>query len=127
MLFRSEPWWRARFDSSRRSFSTAASASLDGLEKSSEDEADVMSIEDLMESIDSIDALLLDQGNKSTELIWPFFRDRLHTLKGDIKTMKQGENVSNIVIAIDKLSSDQTGSELSEQWAFIRSLIFSTM
>ena len=124
-----EPWWRARFDTSRRSFSTIASASLDGLEKSSEseDEADVMSIEDLMESIDSIDALLLDQGNKSTELIWPFFRDRLHTLKGDIKTMKQGENVSNIVIAIDKLSSDQTGSELSEQWAFIRSLIFSTM
>jgi signal transduction histidine kinase len=124
-----EPWWKHRFPISRtsRPRRTEPIATIAEKRNDSDDEEEGVGIEDLMETIQHIDALL--EGNSEDELAesWLVVRDHLHSLRGDLTSWKINERVTTVLDAMDKLTGETVPNELSERWKLIRSLIVSML
>lgn len=71
-----------------------------------------------MKSVEVIDALVLDEA--ALEARWPAIREKIHALKGDLKTMKSNARVTTILEALEKLRGRSLPDELLERWKLIR-------
>jgi len=115
-----EPLWRKRFGSK-----DCFSYDSEDTEGSGTDIAVVTSSEDLMRTVEVIDVLCTQSQPSALPARWPAIWDKLHTLKGDIKTMKSNARVKTILEAIDNLRGDRLPDELLERWKLVRALIVS--
>jgi len=116
-----EPWWNERFpnDSSAR---VRIDPNYD-----SEFLSFAISLEDLMETIELVDDRISESTESEMELKknWPGIREKLHILKGDLKTMKQTSLVRRILVHMEQLRGEKVPDDLSGRWTKIRNLIIS--
>jgi hypothetical protein len=109
--------------------------SADGLlremlpEEHDRDEAILPSRADMSNTLEVIDALLATAigGDEAISAHWPAIREKLRSLKGDLKTMQANVRVTTVLDAINKLKGEEVPFELLERWTLIRSLIVSIM
>jgi len=112
-----QPWWAERFP-------TLELACAPLIEED-DTEGLLVSSADLMKSVEVIDALCADEN--ALEARWPAIREKVHILKGDLKTMKTNARVTTILEALEKLRGQPLPDELIERWKLIRSLIVSIL
>jgi hypothetical protein len=113
-----QPWWLERFPSD--------TLTRGPLIEEDDPEGFHVSSADLMKSVEVVDALLLGD-EASLAARWPAIREKIHALKGDIKTMKRNARVTTILEALEKLRGNALPDELVERWRLIRSLIVSIL
>lgn len=113
-----QPWWLERFPSD--------TLTCGPLIEEDDPEGFHVSSADLMKSVEVVDALLLGD-EASLAARWPAIREKIHALKGDIKTMKRNARVTTILEALEKLRGNALPDELVERWRLIRSLIVSIL
>lgn len=114
-----QPCWTERFPSD----SLACGPSV---EEEDDHESFHVSSADLMKSAEMVDALLSGD-EASLEARWPAIREKIHRLKGDLKTMKSNARITTILEALEKLRGQTLPDELIERWKLIRSLIVSIL
>lgn len=114
-----QPWWAERFPSD--------SLECGPLVEEDDHEGFHVSSADLMKSVEVVDALLSGADETSLAARWPAIREKIHALKGDIKTMKTNPRVTTILEALEKLRVQSLPDELIERWKLIRSLIVSIL
>ena len=113
------PWWESRFASDH----LTTWCSSDGEYAS---EGIVMpSREDIISTLEVIHALCTQCNESSLPARWPAIREKIHALKGDLKTMKSNAQLSVVLESLNKLTGDMVPFELVERWTLIRSLILS--
>lgn len=97
--------------------------------------------DDLMKTVNSIDALCLvmrtfntldAMGFRNRKVgslaeMWPPLREELHKLKGDLKSLSSSPRMDTIITELDQLNSDNTAEELGDRWQSIRTLIISVI
>lgn len=116
MLELIQPWWEMRFDS----YKVASSDS------SGEESSDVIPTrEDMIRMIEIIHALCTQCDEVALPARWPAIREKIHALRGDLKTMKSGTQVASVLDSMSKLTGDELPVELIERWKLIRSAILS--
>jgi hypothetical protein len=116
MLELIQPWWEMRFDS----YKVASSDS------SGEESSDVIPTrEDMIRMIEIIHALCTQCDEAALSARWPAIREKIHALRGDLKTMKSGTQVASVLDSMSKLTGDKLPEELVERWKLIRSIILS--
>lgn len=118
-----QPWWAKRFPSQE----LASSPSLVEDEEDDHHDSLLVSSVDLMKSVEVIDALVNVDNEAALKARWPAIREKIHALKGDIKTMKSNARVTTILHALEKLRGQSLPDELLERWKLIRSLIVSIL
>jgi signal transduction histidine kinase len=133
-----EPLWKERFPLHQVK-ETGAEVSQNSV--NDEELAIAPTAEDLMKTIEAIDALCLVMrsmeaidalcmgGAKEASLdgMWPTVREELHKLKGDLKTLSSSPRMETILEAFDDMKTKNSPEELSERWRLVRSLILSVM
>jgi signal transduction histidine kinase len=118
------PLWEERFPSDslfQKSFSSLGSTTDSG------DEGFHISPKDLMASVEVIDALCMDSPEEILASRWPAIREKLHVLKGDLKTMKMNSRIGTILEALDRFKGDSVPNDLVDRWTLLRSLIISIL
>ncbi len=81
----------------------------------------------VMRSTEAIDALCLSNRNYSKEGtlsdLWPAVREELHKLKGDLKSLSTSSRMDFILTSFDSLKAKSSPEEVNERWKTIRSQI----
>ena len=115
------PLWEERFPGSLLEEGKLASATV----SLSEVVEFVSSASDLMQTLDLIDGLCLQASEDLLPTRWPVIWEKLHALKGDLKTFCQNELFHNVLFSIDELKSPTLPHNFLEKWNSIRSVIVS--
>ena len=115
-----EPWWAERFPSDSLACGTL-------IDEDNYDEGLHVSSEDLLKTLEVIDALCANVDEVTLAARWPAIREKMHALKGDLKTMKTNARVTTVLKAMEKLKGQTLPDELLERWKLIRSLIVSIL
>lgn len=91
-----KPWWTARFPNSKRRASVVYTHT---------DSTDIYgpSAKDIENALQVVDALCTAQDDSAIKIRWLAIREKLHTLKGDLKTMKSKQSLSEIDKHLDRL------------------------
>jgi hypothetical protein len=111
-----KPWWRTRFQKSKR---RAAVLSIS-------DDSDNYgpSTEDIENALKVVDALCTAEDGSVIKMRWLAIREKLHTLKGDLKTMLSKEMLSEIDKQFDKLlQHTHLPPNFAQRWSDVRSQI----
>ena len=113
------PLWEKRF--ARRGSITFA----ENLSDSSDDSfgEDVVTVADLMGTIEEIDEILLNGPKLHSN--WPLVREKLHYLKGDILTLPDSFAVSSVVDEINSMRSMSGPDHFPDRWQILRQMIVS--
>ena len=120
------PWWTKRF---RDVSGASITSDVDGAQSMSSLPDDIIQVSsaEIMQTLEVIDALCR-QGNPATlARRWPIIWEKLHVLKGDMKTLKDNVRVSAVLEAIDRLQGSTYPEDFLERWQLIKSLAVSTM
>mmetsp|Transcript_226 Transcript_226/g.316 ORF Transcript_226/g.316 Transcript_226/m.316 type:complete len:1086 (+) Transcript_226:192-3449(+) len=112
-----EPWWNDRFpeDTLDRLLETAEEEFLD-------DHLSILN-EELLGALDVLDNLLKLNDGETMQQKWPSVRDRLHALRGDLKTMKTGKQANLVLEAMEKLRGEKVPDDLEANWKRIREML----
>mmetsp|Transcript_20457 Transcript_20457/g.30136 ORF Transcript_20457/g.30136 Transcript_20457/m.30136 type:complete len:987 (+) Transcript_20457:1-2961(+) len=122
------PLWIQRFSSSIWADTRLSETGNQSAGDSSDGNGDMqISSSDLMQSLELIDALCTQGDPSALPLRWPVIWDKLHLLKGDLKTMTDGVRVTAILEAIDRLRGPDLPEDFIERWNLIKSLVISVL
>jgi hypothetical protein len=135
------PVWKERFPSQRNLTRAESTGSDTNFVNVTEQMTFTPTADDLMKTINSIDALCLvmrtfntldamgfrDRKVGSLAEMWPPLREELHKLKGDLKSFSTSPRMDTILAEFDQLNSENTAEELGERWKLIRALILSVI
>lgn len=116
------PWWVQRFPQSARR------ASVPFTSTGRNEEHYGPSPEDIRHSLDTINALVSVTDETVLEKRWRTVKEKLHALKGDLKTMETKEPLANVLNRIDRLIDFRTLPEsFIDQWQNVKSQVESTL
>ena len=107
-----KPVWAERF-----SLELTSGGSLDTHDN---DDTFVAAPQDLIASLDVIGALFSVHDQSSLRARWITIRDKLHMLKGDLKTLKSIAGVKEAIQDVDALLQKQMPDMLLERWLEIQ-------
>jgi hypothetical protein len=111
-----KPWWIARFPNSKGRASIVYTRS-DSVSYGP-------SVKDIENALKVVDALCTAQDGSAIKIRWLAIREKLHTLKGDLKTMKSKESLSEIEKQLDGLVQyTHLPPNFAERWSDVRSQI----
>ena len=118
-----KPWWIARFPSKmKRRISYHSPESMESADLSGP------SVIDIENELKMINALCVADDNSTLRIRWPAIREKMHALKGDIKTMKSKESLANVDEQIDNLArNSHLPKNFANRWSEIRSQIESIL
>jgi hypothetical protein len=112
-----KPWWTARFPNSSKGRASV-------LYTRSSSNSYGPSAKDIENALKVVDALCTAQDGSAIKMRWLAIREKLHTLKGDIKTMKSKESLSEILKHLDRLvQHTHLPSNFAKRWSDVRSQI----
>lgn len=111
------PLWRRRFNHDKNSIDTRRT---NPQQSEIEQDFDTVGSEEILQTLEIIDALC---GKKDNPNLWPAIWDKLHLLKGDLKSISSNIRVMAVAEAIDHLRGPDYPEDLVERWQFIRSMI----
>lgn len=77
---------------------------------------------DIMQTLEVIDALCI-QNESLLAMRWPVISEKLHSLKGDLKTMEPSQSVDDALGAINRLKGPSIPENFVPKWTELRSLI----
>jgi hypothetical protein len=111
-----KPWWTARFPKSKWRPSV--------LDLSGDCDSNGPSANDIRTVLVVVDALCAAQDGSAIEMRWLAIREKLHALKGDLKTMKSKESLSQIDEQLDGLvRHSHLPDNFSQRWSDVRAQI----
>ena len=113
------PLWRRRFNNDKQSIDTRRT---NPQQSEIEQDLEAVGSDDILQTLGIIDALCSKKDNPN---LWPAIWDKLHLLKGDVKSISSNIRVMAISEAIDHLRGPDYPEDLVERWEFIRSMITS--
>ena len=117
------PIWEKRFGS------TSISCELVPEQGSEYNAGDLaVSKSDLMQTLEVIDALLIHNDLSHLPTVstrWPVIWEKIHILKGDLKTLKDSVRVTAVLEAIARMEGTDFPENIAERWEQIRSLVVS--
>lgn len=122
------PWWTERFSVATAAGEVSSEAgeflSSEGAAASDNSDASDYSAspEDIRESFSVINALIGVADEAVLEQRWGTIREKLHVLKGDLKTMELGPNsLLGLIRPLDRLSeAPQLPASFSDEWGTIK-------
>lgn len=109
-----EPFWMARFN--------ATSAAMHATVSSDEEDIYGPSASDIKESVESVERLMADDENLRD--MWKVCTERMHSLKGDLKTVEaQGDVEYSIGRLVQLIECSEPPQDLRTVWVDIRGSI----
>ena len=111
-----KPWWIERFpNSKRRASAKYTRGDSDGCGPSAKD---------IESALKAVDALCTAKDGSAIKMRWLAIREKLHALKGDLKTMQSKERLSEIVTQLDRLVRyTHLPPDFADRWSDVRSQI----
>lgn len=117
------PLWEKRF--ARTGLGNFGEEDDDGSTDSLESyEDNIVTLNDLIETVEEIDAMILDSGAQSIKS-WPVVWEKLHYLKGDLQTMSDSGDVKTAVSMINSMRGTQLPDLFLERWGRVRTIVVS--
>lgn len=114
------PWWVERF--SKVEHGAAPLIQAVGEENCG------TSAEDIRESLDTIDALVSVADERILSKRWRTIREKLHTLKGDLKTMESEKSMSDLFDRMDRLMNNKDLPDFClDQWELVKNEVESVL
>ena len=115
------PWWKDRF-------SATTQKQCDPASNVETDDVYGPSAEDILESVDMINALVAVTDESVLEKRWGIIREKLFVFKGDLKTMESTESMSSVVHRLDRLvEHPKLPENFLDHWTNIKSHIESSV
>jgi hypothetical protein len=111
-----KPWWIARFPNSKGRASVKYTRS--------DSDSYGPSANEIESALKVVDALCTAKDGSAIKMRWLAIREKLHALKGDLKTMKSKESLSEIVGQLDRMVQyTHLPPDFAERWSDVRSQI----
>uniref|UniRef100_A0A7S1CUP5 Uncharacterized protein n=1 Tax=Cyclophora tenuis TaxID=216820 RepID=A0A7S1CUP5_CYCTE len=123
-----EPYWKDRFPSEVTAISSSHQPDIGEDHTVVLDDSFAVTGNDLIVALDIIDDIIARETKKEEiSKNWPRIREKLHSLKGDLKSMESSSRLRPVVDAIERLRGETVPEELVERWRLIRTLIISML
>ena len=107
------PWWLSRFPSN-------SNFEVSSKREDSDTESQVALPEEILKAVNVLRALVTEQTDVVLERRWYIVRDKLHILKGDLKSTTDSDALLPVLIEIDKLvSSSRYPASFLKRWSQI--------
>lgn len=122
------PLWKARFPQEKRGSMDSSDSdggmsrvtSLDNLR-----DLTLISPAEVLAELEQIDALCVGKRNDSIQDRWPIIWDKLHQLKGDLKSVNVNDKIATTVNLIESLRGENHPTDFMSTWLRIRSDVVS--